>query len=94
MGLICLLTKLRALELESAIIFGDSQLVVKQIKGLYRVRSPRVSPLFEMAKRLMKEFREIKVEWVPRELNREADQLSRIAYEEVVSGRLKRIGCN
>ncbi len=63
---------------------GDSQLVVKQLRGEYRVRSERLRPLYEEACRLLAHFPSYVVEWVPRELNAEADALSREAYRRFV----------
>lgn len=60
---------------------GDSQLVVRQLRGEYRVRSERLRPLHEEAVELLARFKEHRVEWVSRELNAEADALSRQAYE-------------
>ncbi|ALU11416.1 ribonuclease H [Ignicoccus islandicus DSM 13165] len=64
-------------------IRGDSQLVIRQLKGEYRVRSERMKPLYRKAMELLKDF-EYQLEWVPRELNKEADQLSREAFKEFI----------
>lgn len=61
---------------------GDSQLVVRQLRGEYDVNSPRLRPLYERARRLLSAFDAARLRWVPRERNREADRLSRRAYEE------------
>ncbi len=65
-------------------IRGDSQLVIRQLKGEYRVRSSRMKPLYEKARQLLRDF-QYELEWVPRELNEEADRLSREAFREFVS---------
>jgi len=67
---------------EGLIVRGDSQLVIKQLKGEYAVKSPRIGPLYARVKELLRFFRNVKLEWLPRELNAEADALSRTAYEE------------
>ena len=75
----------RLLELgwrEGVEIRGDSQLVIRQLQGVYAVRSPRIAPLYEEAKRLLSEFADVRLVWIPRELNREADELSRKCYRE------------
>jgi ribonuclease HI len=61
---------------------GDSQLVIRQLNGEYAVKSPRIAPLYARVKELLRFFHNVKLEWVPRELNAEADALSRAAYEE------------
>ncbi|MFN3804961.1 MAG: ribonuclease HI [Pyrobaculum sp.] len=58
-------------------IFGDSQLVVRQIAGLYKVRAPHLKPLYARARELLQKFRHHEVSWVPRGKNREADRYAR-----------------
>jgi ribonuclease HI len=67
---------------EELLVRGDSQLVIRQLKGEYAVRSPRITPLYARVRGLLQSFRSVKLEWVPRELNAEADTLSRVAYKE------------
>ncbi|WP_409349226.1 ribonuclease HI [Saccharolobus sp. A20] len=92
MGLICLMDKMISLKLDSPIIRGDSQLVIRQMNGEYKVKAKRIIPLYERAIQL-KEKLNAKLEWVPREQNKEADRLSRIAYDLVMKNKLKEIGC-
>ena len=68
---------------DRVLIRGDSQLVIRQLRGEYKVRSPRVRPLYERAKELL-EGLDYELQWVPRSLNEEADKLSREAFEEFV----------
>jgi ribonuclease HI len=65
---------------EEVEVRSDSQLCVRQLRGEYAVRSPRVAPLHRRAKELAGRFRRIRFRWVPREQNAEADALSRRAY--------------
>jgi ribonuclease HI len=57
-------------------VFGDSQLVLRQVEGAYRVREPGLKPLAEEAKALLGSFAAYDVEWVPRAENSEADAAS------------------
>jgi ribonuclease HI len=59
---------------------SDSQLVVRQLGGEYRVRTKKLVPLYLDVVELLKKFSDIKIEWVPREKNSEADRLTNIAY--------------
>ena len=68
---------------DKVIIMGDSQLVIKQLKGEYRVRSERMKPLYQKAKELLKGV-DYELKWVPRRLNEYADRLSREAFKEFV----------
>jgi ribonuclease HI len=61
---------------------SDSQLVVRQLAGEYRVRTKKLVPLYLDVVELLKKFSDIKIEWVPREKNSEADRLTNIAYNK------------
>lgn len=53
----------------------DSELLVKQLTGKYRVQSPNIKPLFERARELLAGFEGWTAKWVPREQNSAADAL-------------------
>jgi ribonuclease HI len=69
---------------EMIIVRGDSQLIVNQIKGKWKVRAPRIVPLRQRVMSLISKFKAIDIEWVPREQNKEADILSNKAYQEAI----------
>ncbi len=54
----------------------DSELVIKQLMGRYRVKAPQLQPMFSAAKRLIEGFEEFSCRHVPREENRRADELA------------------
>ena len=60
---------------------SDSQLLVRQLLGRYRVRSPVLRPLHQEARRLLDGFSQVWIEHVPREENRRADQLANRALD-------------
>jgi hypothetical protein len=68
----------------SLIIKGDSQLVIYQIKGKYKVKASKIIPLHHKVMFLISKFKEVQLEWIPREKNSEADKLSNHAYTEVI----------
>ncbi|MFN7105775.1 MAG: reverse transcriptase-like protein [Pyrobaculum sp.] len=74
----------KALELEASCvyIYGDSQLVVRQIAGLYKVKAPHLKPLYDKAIELLQNFQHYEVTWVPREKNR-ADRYTKEAYRRL-----------
>lgn len=53
-------------------VFSDSKLIVNQMKGLYRVDSETLLPLFSTAYTLALKL-DFEINWVPREKNEEAD---------------------
>ncbi len=67
---------------ETVIVRGDSELVIKQLNGEYKVKSPNIAPLNARARELFFRFASLKFEWVPREKNRDADALTNLAYAE------------
>jgi ribonuclease HI len=76
-------------ENEKIIIKGDSQLVVSQIKRKFKVKAPRIIPLYHKAMSLISKFNNIQIELIPREQNKEADRLSNYAYTNVLADNAK-----
>lgn len=68
---------IRALRVES-----DSELLVKQMRGQYKVKSADLRPLFERAKKMSQALESFRIEHVYREQNREADALANEALDE------------
>jgi ribonuclease HI len=75
--------------LEAALALGardvelvmDSELVVRQLSGAYRVRNPSLRKLFGRVKDLQWRFASFQARHVPREENRRADQLANQALD-------------
>jgi ribonuclease HI len=63
-------------------VYMDSQLVVEQLAGRYRVKNPDLRPLHARALALLGSFRDSVVRHVPREKNRGADALANRAIDE------------
>ena len=63
-------------------VYGDSQLVIRQMEGVYAVNAARIIPLHRHAQQLAIDVGVARWQWIPRDQNDEADQLSRIAYAE------------
>jgi ribonuclease HI len=62
-------------------VFADSELLVKQINGQYRVKNEGLKPLFLRALALLREFSAFEVRHVRRELNKAADLLANEAMD-------------
>ena len=60
---------------------SDSELLVRQIEGRYKVKSADLKPLFERAQKLARGFAYFSIEYIPREQNREADRLANQALD-------------
>jgi|LSQX01.1.fsa_nt_gb ribonuclease HI len=64
----------------AAEIRGDSQLVVNQVTGRWKINEPRLRELAERAVDLLRRTKS-SISWVPREQNAEADRLSNVALD-------------
>jgi ribonuclease HI len=63
-------------------IKGDSKLVIEQMKGNWRMKAGRYMAYAHEAKSLLKEFKNITLQWIPREQNGIADELSKKPMKE------------
>ena len=63
-------------------VFSDSELLVRQLEGRYRVKNAGLLPLHREAQSLLARFSKARVAHVPRERNREADALANRAVDE------------
>jgi ribonuclease HI len=62
-------------------VVSDSELMVKQIRGQYRVQSPDLRPLYEEAKRRIAKLEAFQIEHVLRGKNKKADELANQAMD-------------
>jgi probable phosphoglycerate mutase len=60
---------------------SDSELLVRQMQGRYKVKSPDLKPLHERAAKLSRQLQYFAIEHVRRELNRDADALANVALD-------------
>jgi probable phosphoglycerate mutase len=65
----------------------DSELMVHQIEGVYKVKSPGLKPLERRAQQLIARLESFSIRHVPREQNREADQLANQALDAAERGK-------
>jgi ribonuclease HI len=63
------------------LIRADSELLVKQMRGEYKVKHPGLQPLVARARLLMMELDDVRFEHVRREQNQDADRLSNVAMD-------------
>ncbi len=66
------------------VVKSDSQLIVNQLAGDYRVKAKRIIPLYKQVLILKRKFQDIQIMWIPREQNREADRLTNKAYNKAL----------
>jgi ribonuclease HI len=70
------------------LLYSDSELIVKQLKGHYRVKNQDLKPLYQRVGRLIARLDSFHVRHVPRNRNREADRLANAALQAPVD-----LGC-
>jgi ribonuclease HI len=61
---------------------SDSELLVRQMQGRYKVKSADLKPLHERASKMAKQLGYFAIEHVRRELNRDADALANVALDQ------------
>jgi ribonuclease HI len=66
-------------------IYADSELIVRQINGEYKVRNPRMKVLYDQVYALLNQLEAWSLTHVPREENRRADTLSKQGREKGLS---------
>ncbi len=81
-GLLIGLRKLITLGALFVEVRADSELMVKQLNGQYRVKHPNLIPLYREAQELLKKIPSYKIMHVRREMNKDADRLSNLAIDE------------
>lgn len=68
-------------------VISDSELLVKQMLGTYRVRHPNLVPLFQKARGMASRFRRFSIRHTLRAGNKDADRLANLAVDRA-DGRL------
>ena len=68
---------------------SDSQLLIKQMRGEYRVKHAGLIPLWQEARELARQIRDVQFEHVRREFNTDADRLANEAMDEAAASSLR-----
>ncbi|MFQ5424864.1 MAG: ribonuclease HI family protein [Phycisphaerae bacterium] len=80
-ALIRALEAAQAMEGRNLKLISDSQLMVRQINGQYKVKNPGLRPLFQTAMARLSEFKRWNIRHVMREANQRADELANVAMD-------------
>jgi ribonuclease HI len=72
---ICNYLDFKTEQVENLQIFLDSQLVVRQVTGQYKVKKPELKPYFLEVKDSLKKFKKWQIFHIPREYNSQADKV-------------------
>lgn len=77
------------LGLRDVVVRSDSELLVKQLKGEYRVKNPNLRLHYEQFLHLRRGFRRLELEQISRVLNKECDRLANRAVDSRIDSSLK-----
>ncbi len=80
-AIIAALEETAGLDADRVAIKTDSELVVKQINGEYRVKKATLKPLYRQVKQLLGALESFTITHIPRRLNAEADKLANEALD-------------
>ena len=78
-AIIAALEKAISLGASQVDVRSDSELVVRQLNGRYRVKKAALKPLYQQVKQLSSQFAGFNITHIPREQNTEADRLAGMA---------------
>lgn len=83
MALIYALQEALILKAENLNIKTDSQLLYRQIKNEYKIKSPNILGLYNQAMHLIPSFKQFSINYISRDANRGADRLATKAIKAV-----------
>ena len=69
---------------------SDSQLLIQQLSGRYKVKASHLEPLYQEVMGLLSGFDHVRLQHVPREQNKEADRLANLGVDLRGSGSASR----
>ena len=75
------LEEAKRLGAHEVLLRSDSQLLINQLTGRYRVKAPHLQPLHRRVRALLVGFAKVDLEHVPRERNVEADRLANLGVD-------------
>jgi ribonuclease HI len=79
------LERARALGASEVDVIGDSELIAKQVNGVYKVKHPAMRPLYEQAMQALRGFQRWSIRTVPRAQNARADALVNAALDRAAA---------
>lgn len=69
-------------------IVGDSQLIIKQVTGVFKTQKPTLIKHKNIVSKLLKKFDQHTIKWIPREQNHETDRLVNKVFRKVFPKKL------
>jgi ribonuclease HI len=88
-ALLLALERAQALGIADVEVRSDSELLVRQLNGQYKVKHPKLQELYGQAVERIGRFRRVQIQHVPRALNAEADALANQGIDDAMAKRLR-----
>ena len=70
------------MKVDTLLVKSDSQLLVKQLEGTFKVKDEKIKVLYDQAQELLKDFKAVEFLHIPRVENKLADELANKALDE------------
>jgi ribonuclease HI len=93
-GLVEALTQAREEGANEVEIISDSELLVKQMLGVYRVKHPNLIPMYLRAKKLASSFGRFSIRHTLRAGNKDADRLANLGIDQRIEKHVERRGAH
>ena len=84
-AVIAAIEKAKEIKADELLFYLDSELVVRQLNGEYRVKNKELAPLFVKIYNASLDFKKVSYSHIPREMNKEADKLVNKALDLAVN---------
>lgn len=88
-GLLKALSLAKEMNAEDVTVYSDSELMCRQITGVYKVKNPQLLVLYRKVMAFIRSLKSFKIEHVRREFNKEADSLANMAMDEKRNGEVE-----
>lgn len=88
-GLLKALSLVKEMNAQDVTVYSDSELMCRQIAGVYKVKNPQLLVLYKEAMVFIQGLKAFKIEHVRRECNKDADNLANMAMDEKRNGEVE-----
>ena len=88
-GLLKALSLAKEMKAEEITVYTDSELMCKQINGVYKVKNPQLLILYKEAMTYICSLKSFKIEHIRREFNKDADSLANMAMDKKRNGEVE-----
>lgn len=88
-GLLKALSLVKEMNAEDVTVYSDSELMCRQMTGVYKVKNPQLLALYKEATAFIRSLKSFTIKHVRREFNKDADSLANMAMDEKRNGKVE-----